>query len=135
MYARIAALAALTLARIAALAALTLVLAGGAAGTNGGSYHTALIHQVDVEVFGAAEAPVADCIADHESTEGYYLVNGTQLGIFQINWPYHESITGSSRADLARLEHDFRWNAEVAYRVSDGGRDWGPWSTAAGCGV
>ena len=43
-------------------------------------------------------------------------------GLFQINSRWHPEVSD-------RCAFDVRCNAEEAYRISDGGRDWGAWST------
>jgi hypothetical protein len=43
-------------------------------------------------------------------------------GLFQINSRWHPEVSD-------RCAFDVRCNAEEAYRISEGGRDWRPWST------
>jgi hypothetical protein len=43
-------------------------------------------------------------------------------GLFQINSRWHPEVSD-------RCAFDVRCNAEEAYRISRGGRDWGQWST------
>ena len=72
-------------------------------------------------VFGA-RAAVALCIAHYESTDGRYLYNGVNLGPWQINVAAHPWV------DRKRVVSDWLYSARVAYRISNGGRDWSPWS-------
>jgi hypothetical protein len=73
----------------------------------------------------AATAPVAGCIAEHESSGNPAAFNGVDEGIFQI--------------DPGNFPGDNLFNADVNVRdavsLSDDGASWIDWSTAASCGV
>lgn len=72
---------------------------------------------------------VAACIAHFESTDGAHVVNGSNLGPWQVDWSAHRW------ADRGRLVDDWTYSARVAFRISDGGRDWSAWGTHKLCNV
>ena len=68
----------------------------------------------------------AECIAHFESGGNPRAVSPTDdYGLFQINASW-----GSAMASFDPLT-----NAESAVKISDGGRNWSPWTTAGDCGV
>lgn len=78
------------------------------------------------KVFGprcAAAWAVVEC----ESHGARWAWSGADAGLFQANYSAHhrpgESVA-SFRARHARVWWHVRW----AYRLSHGGRDWGPWT-------
>ena len=79
-------------------------------------------------VFGARWR-VAACIAHFESTDGAWLYNGSSLGPWQVDTRAHPWVDGP------RMVRDWWYAARVAYRLSDGGRDWYIWSTHRMCGA
>jgi len=79
-------------------------------------------------VFGR-RAKVAWCISYYESRHTLTARNGANLGPWQINVSAHPWV--NSRL----LTRSWRYNARVAYRISDGGTDWSPWTTHSLCGV
>jgi hypothetical protein len=77
---------------------------------------------------GFRKPKVAAAIAMAESS-GDPLARGenrkprsTDRGLFQINDRWHPEVTD-------KCAYDARCNAEAAYEISKGGRDWTPWST------
>lgn len=72
---------------------------------------------------------VAWCISYYESRHELAARNGVNLGPWQINVIAHPWVN----AHL--LVTSWRYSAKVAYRISDGGRDWLPWTTHGLCGV
>jgi hypothetical protein len=109
---------------IVVLAALLFVAAGEA-----GRPQPARIRAVSQQVFDASHWRTAACIAHYESTDGAHLYNGTSLGPWQINVPYHPWV------NKRRVVSDWLYAARVAYRISSGGRDWSAWTTHQRCGV
>src|SRR5690348_3427746 len=79
-------------------------------------------------IFGS-RSPVAVCIARYESRFVLSARNGSNLGPWQIN------VSAHPWANPWLLTHSWRYSARVAYRISDGGRNWSPWTTHALCGV
>jgi len=105
-----------------------LIVAPARAGTNSVP-QPALIAQISRQVFGQRWRAAA-CIAHYESTDGAHLVNGSNLGPWQSSAYWHPWI------DRRRILVDWVYAARVAYRVSDGGRDWSAWpNTHRLCGV
>lgn len=88
----------------------------------------ALIARISQQVFGARWRAAA-CIAHYESTDGAHLFNGVNVGPWQINVAAHPW------ANATRLATDWWYSARAAYRISNGGRDWSPWSTHYLCGL
>jgi hypothetical protein len=68
------------------------------------------------------------CIARYESRWTLRARNGVNLGPWQINVAAHPWV----RPWL--LTHSWLYSARVAYRISDGGRDWSAWTTHTLCG-
>jgi hypothetical protein len=91
-----------------------------------GTPRSALIERISRQVFGP-HWRIAACIAHYESTDGAHLVNGPNLGPWQVNVAAHPW------ANPRRLVSDWRYSARVAYRISHGGRDWSAWTTAPLC--
>jgi len=79
-------------------------------------------------VFGARWR-VAWCISYYESRHVLGARNGANLGPWQIN------VTAHPWASPYLLTHSWRYSARVAYRISNGGRDWLAWTTHRLCGV
>jgi len=69
------------------------------------------------------------CISYYESRHRLIARNGSNLGPWQIN------VVAHPWADSWRLTHSWRYSARVAYRISDGGRNWSAWTTASLCGL
>lgn len=69
------------------------------------------------------------CISFYESRHELAARNGPNLGPWQINVAAH------SWASAYWLTHSWLYSARAAYRISHGGRDWGPWTTEGLCGV
>jgi hypothetical protein len=88
----------------------------------------ARLAQISRAVFGP-RAVIAECIAHYESTDGAWMVNGPNLGPWQVNVEAHPGVDG------ARLLSNWWYAARVAYALSDGGRDWAAWATASECPV
>ena len=109
-------------------AATVLLLTTNAHGAVEGRPQPALIARISKHVFGPRWRTAA-CIAHYESTDGAHLVNGPNLGPWQINVAAHPWV------NARRLITDWWYSARVAYRISDGGRDWSAWSTRSLCGV
>ena len=72
---------------------------------------------------------VAWCISYYESRHYLHARNGANLGPWQINVAAHPW------ASPWLLTHSWWYSARAAYRISDGGRNWQPWTTAYLCGV
>lgn len=72
---------------------------------------------------------VAACIAHYESTDGAHLFNWPNLGPWQIDVLAHPWV------NRIRVVSDWWYSARVAFRISDGGWNWSPWSTRGLCGV
>ena len=88
----------------------------------------ARIQHISQRVFGSRWR-VAACIAFYESTDGARLYNGSNLGPWQINVEAHPW------ANPRLLVANWLYSARAAFRISDGGRDWSPWTTHGLCGV
>ena len=116
-----------TLALIAAASVLLLTTNGAIAAT-AGRPQPALIARISKQIFGPRWRTAA-CIAHYESTDGAHLTNGANLGPWQVNVSAHPWVNAS------RLVTDWLYAARVAYRISDGGRDWSAWSTRSLCGA
>jgi hypothetical protein len=86
------------------------------------------IARISRQVFGARWR-VAACVAHYESTDGAHVVNGSNRSPWQIDVDAHPW------ADARRLLTDWLYAARVAYRISNAGRDWTPWTTHSMCGV
>ena len=72
---------------------------------------------------------VAWCISRYESGHRLWARNGVNLGPWQINVAAHPW------ANAYLLTHSWWYSARAAYRISDGGRNWAPWTTDSMCGV
>jgi hypothetical protein len=107
-------------------AAGVLLLATNARAVSKGVPRPALIAKISKQVFGPRWKTAA-CIAHYESTNGAHLVNGVNLGPWQINVRAHPWV------NARRLLTDWRYSARVAYRISNGGRDWSAWTTWRFC--
>jgi hypothetical protein len=89
----------------------------------------ARLAHVSQQVFGA-RARDAECIAHYESTDGAHLVNGVDLGPWQVDVRAHGWV------DRNRILTDWLYAARVAYRISKRGTDWSPWpQTRILCGL
>lgn len=84
--------------------------------------------QVSRRVFGRRWR-MAYCEARAESRFELTARNGVNRGPWQI------SVTAHPWVDARRLTSSWLYSARVAYRISDGGRDWNAWSTAEMCAV
>lgn len=109
-------------------AAAVLLLTTNAHAAAAGRPQPALIARISKQVFGPRWR-VAACIAHYESTDGAHLYNGPNLGPWQINVAAHPWV------NAWRVVTDWWYSARVAYRISDGGRDWSAWSTRGNCGA
>ena len=109
-------------------AASVLLLTTTARAAMQGRPQPALIARISKQVFGPRWKTAA-CIAHYESTAGASLVNGPNLGPWQINVAAHPW------ANARRLLTDWWYAARVAFRISRGGRDWSAWSTRGLCGA
>ena len=109
-------------------AASVLLLTTTARGATAGVPQPALIARISKQVFGPRWTTAA-CIAHYESTDGAHLVNGPNLGPWQVNVAAHRWV------NARRLLTDWWYSARVAYRISNGGRDWSAWSTRGLCGA
>lgn len=107
-------------------AAFVLLLTTNAHAAQQGTARPALIARISRQVFGP-RWKVAACIAHYESTDGAHLVNGPNLGPWQINAKAHPWV------DANRLVHDWWYSARVAFRLSTGGRNWFAWTTRRFC--
>ena len=87
----------------------------------------AAAERVTRRVFGSRWR-AAMCIARYESGYELAATNGVNLGPWQINVPAHPWV------HPWLLTHSWRYSARVAYRISDGGRNWTAWTTAYHCG-
>lgn len=112
------------------IVSVALLFAGtaNAAAQATGTPQPARIARIAKVVFGP-RAAVARCIAHYESTDGAHLYNGSSLGVWQIDVSAHPWV------DARRVVSDWWYAARVAYRLSDGGRDWHIWGTHRLCGV
>jgi hypothetical protein len=77
------------------------------AGFKGGGLRTALA------VGGAESVDYTQFVGDH----------GSSFGPWQVHIPAHPEFNGP------RMIHDWTYGAKAAYKISDGGRNWGPWTT------
>ena len=115
-------------ARLALLCALAcaLLVAPGAGAYHG--YNPAALKRISKQVFGARWY-VAWCVTRYESTFGATAGydNGGQYGPWQSEESAHPWVDGP------REETDWLYAARVAYRISDDGTDWSPWTTAYHC--
>ena len=93
-----------------------------------GTPQPARLADISRAVFGR-EAPTAECIAHYESTDGAYLTNAPNEGPWQV------SVIAHPWVNAQLLLTNWWYAAKVAYRISDGGRNWSPWATAGDCGV
>lgn len=94
-------------------------------------------------VFG--DSAKARCIARHESsnrpTATHVNANGTvDRGLYQINSIWIGKVVsyyGPGRDVWVRVRFgrifNPLWNAMYAYAISNGGRDWSPWTTSGYC--
>lgn len=108
--------------------ALALAVASASGSVDHPGYQPALLAKISREVFGPRWRS-AFCITRYESTYGVNFVNGDQYSPWQIEVSAHPWV------NARRLLTDWVYAARVAYRISDGGTDWGAWSTHAKCGV
>ena len=76
-------------------------------------------------------APVENGAVHRDEESRYVLAarNGVNLGPWQINVAAHPWVTAR------RLTSSWTYSAKVAYRISDHGTDWSPWTTHSLCGV
>lgn len=107
-------------------AAFVLLLSSNALAASAGRPQPVLIAKISKQVFGPRWRTAA-CIAHFESTDGAHLVNGTNLGPWQVNEQAHPWV--NARRELV----DWLYAAKVAFRLSNGGRDWSRWTTAGLC--
>lgn len=109
-------------------AAFVLLLSSNALAASAGRPQPVLIAKISKQVFGPRWRTAA-CIAHYESTDGAHLVNGSNLGPWQVN------VLAHPWASARRLVSDWWYAARVAFRISKGGRDWSAWSTRGLCGA
>lgn len=72
---------------------------------------------------------IAWCISFYESRHYLHARNGVNLGPWQISTTAHPWV------NPWLLTHSWRYSARAAWRISEGGRSWGAWTTHNLCGA
>lgn len=100
-----------------------------------GAYSNAQLRSLWVLAGGtAATAPVAACIAQHESSGQPKVTSGNPDGGQNVGlWQLDTKGKGAGHT-VAQLQ-DPLTNARLAVQGSAGGTDWSAWATASMCGV
>jgi hypothetical protein len=88
----------------------------------------ALALHVSRVVFGS-HAPTAFCLAGYETGHTYWPGSHSPTNDHG-EWQIHDGL----RIYGSRI-YDIWFNARVAYRMSNGGRDWSPWTGTYGRGL